>query len=99
MENQCITHSECVFLTLVIQHAVCIGRIMSFMASPAVPYFSTLSHKRHDFRKIVTEQKICVLIFSSTLSEGFLNLRRIQVDIIIRVRRFSCKVPVIPVRI
>ena len=28
--------------------------------------FSTLSHKRHDFREKVTEHKICVLIFSTT---------------------------------
>ena len=27
------------------------------------PYFSTLSHKRHDFRKEVTDHKMCVLIF------------------------------------
>jgi hypothetical protein len=34
---------------------------------PALKYFSTLSHKRHDFRKkkINTEHKICVLIFST----------------------------------
>jgi hypothetical protein len=27
------------------------------------PCFSALSHKRHDFRKQVTEHKMCVLIF------------------------------------
>jgi hypothetical protein len=27
--------------------------------------FSTLSHKRYDFRKIITEHKMCVLIFST----------------------------------
>jgi len=31
-----------------------------------VQYFSTLSHKRHDFRGKVTEHKMCVLIFSTT---------------------------------
>ena len=33
------------------------------VASPALQYFSTLSHKRHDFRKNVIEHKKCVLIF------------------------------------
>ena len=28
--------------------------------------FSTLSHKRYDFRKNVTEHEMCVLIFSAT---------------------------------
>jgi hypothetical protein len=29
-------------------------------------YFSTLTHKRQDFRKKVTENEMCVLIFSTT---------------------------------
>ena len=40
--------------------------------------FFTLSHKLSDFRKNVTEHKMCVLIFSTTFfSETFLILRRI----------------------
>ena len=35
-------------------------------ATYLTPHFLTLSHKRHDFRKKVTEQKTCVLIFSTT---------------------------------
>ena len=34
-------------------------------ASLARPYFSTLSHKQHDFRKRLTEHKTCILIFST----------------------------------
>ena len=32
----------------------------------AASYFSTLSHKLHDFRENATEHKMCVLIFSTT---------------------------------
>jgi hypothetical protein len=48
------------------------------VASPALQYFSTLSHKRHDFRKQVIENKICVMIFSTSLSETFLIPRRTE---------------------
>jgi hypothetical protein len=40
--------------------SLCHGRILPW-------YFSTLSHKRHDFReKKIVEHKMCVLIFSTT---------------------------------
>ena len=65
-------------------------------ASLAPPNISTLSHKRHDFRKKKLVNIICVLLFSlQLLFEILLTLRRIQRDVVINVKTSSCKVPVI----
>jgi hypothetical protein len=69
--------------------------ILSSAASLAPPHFSTLSHKRHDFRKKVIECKMCALIFSTFLSRTFLILRIIQRDNVINVKTSACKVRVI----
>ena len=61
-------------------------------------FFSpTLPHKGMILGRIV-EDKMCVLIFSTTLSETFFILRRIQRDIVINVHRSLWKVPFIVVR-
>ena len=88
----------CTRVALLIQHAKRACHIVSiFVASLALPYLSLLSHKRHDFRENVIEHKMCVLIFSTTLSKVFLVLRVIQRDIFINVKTYLCKVPVIVV--
>jgi hypothetical protein len=54
------------------RHAVICG------LAPALQYFSTLSYKRHDFRKEVTER---IIFFSTNLSETFLIPRRVHQDV------------------
>jgi hypothetical protein len=62
-----ITYSESVSAALFIQHANRMRRIiLSSVACLALPYFSTLSHKCHDFRKYVIKNKVRVLIFTTT---------------------------------
>jgi len=39
-----------VFVALVIQYAVLLA-VLSFVACPALQFFSTLCHERHNFRK------------------------------------------------
>ena len=51
-----VKYSECVFLALCIQHAMRMRHIC-ICVCPAVQYFSTLSHKRHDFRKVIKYEK------------------------------------------
>jgi len=68
----CIAYSDCVSVALVIQRAMRMRRVtVSSVACPDLQYFSTLSHKRHDFRKSLIEHKMCVLIFLQLLSETF----------------------------
>jgi hypothetical protein len=61
-----ITQPQCVFVALGIQHAMHMRHIF-ICDLPLSTTFSTLSHKRQDFRgEKVTEHKMCVLIFSTT---------------------------------
>jgi len=49
----------------------CACAMLSSVACPALQIVSTLSHKKHVFRKKVIERKY-ILIFSTTLPEIFL---------------------------
>jgi hypothetical protein len=69
--------------------------ILSSVACLVVSYFSTLSHKQHDFREKIIEPKRRILIFSTTFFEIFLIPIRNQRDVIINVLMSSCKLPVI----
>ena len=84
-----IIYSECVSVPLVIQHVKFMRGIMLLsVTSLALPYFSTLSLKRQDYR-------IFFFIFSTKFPEKFFVLRRIQRDVITTVLMYSCKVLVI----
>jgi hypothetical protein len=64
--------------------------ILSSVFCLALPYFPTLSHNRHDFRKTLIERKN-FLIFSTLLCETFIILSRIHRDAVTRVHR-SCHI-------
>jgi hypothetical protein len=61
-----MTYSECVYVDLVTQRAKGMRPIIfSTVTCQALPYFFTLSHRLHDFRKRVSEHEVCVLLFST----------------------------------
>jgi hypothetical protein len=89
--------SVCLYCCLNVRHENLIFLrpvILSFVDCLAVLFFY-ISYKRHDFRKKVTEYKMCVLILSTTLSEIFLITSRIQGRSIINLYSYSHKVTVL----
>jgi hypothetical protein len=57
----------CVCVALVIHHGIRACAILSSVATRVYNiFFPTLSPKRHDFQKTVSEHKMCVLIFFKT---------------------------------
>jgi hypothetical protein len=54
-------------VALLIQHAKRMRQIVaSFVVAQASPYFSTLSHKRHNFKKKKVSKIKCVFFIFST---------------------------------
>jgi len=65
--RRALHHGVSVKVVLGIQHALRMCRIISpSVACPAVPNFSTLSHKWYDSLKQAVEHKFCVSILSTT---------------------------------
>jgi hypothetical protein len=56
---------ECVSEAFGIQPAMRMRH--NFFCNISLPQFSTLAHKGRDFRRRVTESKMCVLIFSANV--------------------------------
>jgi hypothetical protein len=71
----------------------CAVIMLSSVARLALSCSLKLSLKRNDFSGKVVQRKICVLIFSITLTEIFLILRRIQRDIIVKAQSIRIKYP------
>jgi hypothetical protein len=79
--NKCYIFWECA-LAFGIQHEMQRRHIVICGLPSSTVFFHIILY-RHDFRRIkFTEHKMCVLIFSSNLSETFLILRIIELDMI-----------------
>jgi len=86
-----ITQPEWVFVTLGIQQRA--SAILSSVACPTIQYFSTISHKWHDFQNKVIEHQTCVSTLSTTFTETFFILRRTYWDMIKNVHCLPVKYP------
>ena len=86
-----ITYSESVCLQSQVCGVNCACATLSSVASPALQSFSTLTHKRHDFRKMLLNIKFVCWFSVQRLSETSLILRRTEPDMMKYVHWSSCK--------
>ena len=87
----CVCVCVCVFVTLGIQHSMCMRYIVIYNIFPR--YL-----RQHGFENELLNFKCVFRVFIQLLSEIFLILRRTERDIIENVYWFSCKVPFILIR-
>ena len=69
--------------------------VLSSVASPVLQDYSTLSHKRQELRKTVTEHTVCVLIICITFVSETSLLRRNERHITLNVHLSSSKLLII----
>jgi hypothetical protein len=69
--NSCLSYQACKSRASVLRYI-----LLSSVAWLYLPHFSTLSHKRHDFRKIFIESKMSILIFSTTFLQKISNSKK-----------------------
>jgi hypothetical protein len=94
-----IKYYECLFRSC-LSYPACKVRVpyhISISGPCGSTIFFHVSHKRHDIRKKLLNMQCVFLCSLQPLSETIHILRRIQRDIIIKVRRSSREVPVIHV--
>ena len=83
-----------VHIAVLIQHATRMRHIVTpFVDSRSPLCFSTLSHKRCDFRTKVVEHKMCVLIFSTTFVYNMFDSKNNLARYRQNAEKFSCRVP------
>jgi hypothetical protein len=87
-----------VCVALGIQHAMRMRHIAICDLSGFTIFSHIISQTARSWGGGILQHKMCVLIFSATLSQIFVILRKLERDIIINVHRSSCKVFVICVR-